>query len=92
MPRKQMFVSQSTSDEIDTWETEIEDKTFVFRITHTSVLGQMPYYTASVHEKDDPTSSIQNMFVHRPTREQVETALTDNDEFDEKFGLVDDSL
>ncbi|HZS46725.1 MAG TPA: hypothetical protein VFC63_16760 [Blastocatellia bacterium] len=88
MPRKQMFVSQSTSDEVDTWEEQIEGRTFVFRIIHTSVLGQMPYYTASVHDKDDPAVSIQNMFVNRPTREQVGQALTDCDEFDEKFGLV----
>jgi hypothetical protein len=87
MPRKQMFVSQSTSGEADTWEMQIEEKTFVFRVTHTSVLGQMPYYTAIVCDKDNPASSIQSMFVNKPTREQVEIALTENDEFDEKFGL-----
>ena len=87
MPRRQMFVSQSSSGEADTWEMQIEDKTFVFRVTHTSVLGQMPYYTATVHDKENPPSNIQSMFVNKPTREQVEIALTDNDEFDEKFDL-----
>jgi len=87
MPRKQMFVSQSTSEETDSWEIEIDDRTFVFRVVHTSVLGQMPYYTATVQEKDNPDLSLQSMFISRPTRDQVEGALVDTDEFDEKFGL-----
>lgn len=88
MPRKQMFVSQSSSSDADTWETQIEDRTFVFRVTQTSVMGQMPYYTALVHDKDNPTLSIQSMFVTKPTRDQVEIALTDNEEFDNKFNLI----
>jgi len=83
-----MFVSQSTSDETDSWELEIDDRTFVFRVVHTSVLGQMPYFTATVHEKDNPALSIQSMFISKPTRDQVEVALVDTDEFDEKFDLA----